>query len=62
MRYIVGVAVILLSLWGAFHRQSLSHVEVFLACYVLILMFWPFNYVRFWAPVLPLLIAFAWIG
>ena len=62
MRYIVGVGVILLSLWGAFRRKSLSHVEVFLACYVLILMFWPFNYVRFWAPVLPLLIAFAWIG
>jgi hypothetical protein len=62
MRYIVGVGVIMLTLWGAIHRQRLSHVEVFLAGYALILMFWPFNYVRFWAPVLPLLIALAWIG
>jgi hypothetical protein len=62
MRYVVGVGVILLTLWGAIRGKSLSHVEVFLACYALILMFWPFNYVRFWAPVLPLLIAFAWIG
>ncbi len=62
MRYVVGVGVILLTLWGAIRRKSLSHVEVFLAGYALILMFWPFNYVRFWAPVLPLLIAFAWIG
>ena len=34
----------------------------YLAAYVGILCLWPFESVRFWAPVLPFFLALAWIG
>jgi hypothetical protein len=60
--YVSGFAAIVLILFGALRRRKLSSIEVFLACYVGILLVWPFNDVRFWAPVLPLFLAYGWIG
>jgi len=62
IRYISGAIAIGLILMGIFRRRRFSHVESFLAAYVAILLIWPFTAVRFWAPVLPLLFGYAWIG
>ncbi len=62
LRYVFGLAAIGIILAGAIHRRVFSFIEAYLACYVGILLVWPFNDPRFFAPVLPLLLAYGWIG
>jgi 4-amino-4-deoxy-L-arabinose transferase-like glycosyltransferase len=57
----LGLAFVLaaaLGLWK--HRRSPA--AIYLAVYFSILTVWPFYMPRFWAPVLPLVACFAWIG
>jgi hypothetical protein len=61
-RYLLGLAWAGLIVGGLISRRSLSHLETYLAAYVAILCLWPFECVRFWAPILPFLLALAWIG
>jgi hypothetical protein len=61
-RYLLGLAWIGLVACGVVSRRSVSHLETYLAAYVAILCLWPFECVRFWAPILPFLLALAWIG
>lgn len=56
----VAVALVLAGLWR--RRREFSPVEAYLLAYVGILLIWPFDDTRFFAPVLPLLFAFAWLG
>jgi hypothetical protein len=61
-RYLFGLVWVGLIVCGLVSRRSLSHLETYLAAYVAILCLWPFESVRFWAPLLPFLLALAWIG
>lgn len=57
---IVSVILIFAGLWS--RRRRFSHVEAYLTAYVGILLIWPYEDTRFFAPVIPLLLAFAWLG
>lgn len=59
---LLGIAAMALVAFGAVRRKRFSFVEAFLASYVLVLAVWPFNDPRFWAPVVPLLFAYGWLG
>jgi hypothetical protein len=62
-RFVFGapaVVLILAGLWSRRHR--LSPVDAYLAAYFGILFIWPYDDPRFFAPVLPLLFALAWLG
>jgi hypothetical protein len=61
-RYLLGLVWAGLIVCGLVSRRSLAHLETYLAAYVGILCLWPFESVRFWAPILPFLLALAWIG
>lgn len=55
-----GVLLILLVLLGLWmKRRRVSPSEVFLVCYVGVLVVWPYSDARYWLPVIPLLIAYA---
>jgi 4-amino-4-deoxy-L-arabinose transferase-like glycosyltransferase len=59
--FCLGLAFVLaiaLGLWK--HRRSPA--AIYLAAYFSILVVWPYYMTRFWAPVLPLVACFAWIG
>jgi hypothetical protein len=60
--YLSGIVAIGFIFAGAIHRRVFSFLEVYLACYVGILLVWPFTDPRFFAPLMPLLLAYAWIG
>jgi small-conductance mechanosensitive channel len=62
IRYVSGGLAIGLILMGICRLRRFSHTEAFLGAYVAILLIWPFTAVRFWAPVLPLLLGYGWIG
>jgi hypothetical protein len=62
IRYLSGSLAIGLILLGLFHLKRFSHTEAFLGAYVAILLVWPYPEVRFWVPVLPLLLGYSWIG
>jgi len=56
----IGCLLFLLTLGGlAAKRREAGPTEVFLICYVVILFVWPYYDVRFWLPVIPLLIAYS---
>ena len=57
---ILSAILILAGLWS--RRRQFSPVEAYFMAYVGILFIWPFDDTRFFAPVLPLLFAFAWLG
>ena len=61
-RYVFGLAAIGFILAGAIRRRVFSFIEVYLGCYTAILLVWPFTDPRFFAPVLPLFLAYGWIG
>ena len=61
-RYLLGLVWAGLIVGGLISRRSLSYLETYLAAYVAVLCLWPFECVRFWAPILPFLLALAWIG
>jgi hypothetical protein len=56
----VAAILILAGLWS--RRRQFSPIEAYFLAYVGILLLWPFDDTRFFAPVLPLLFAFAWLG
>jgi hypothetical protein len=59
----LGLCLFLLVLLGlATKRRQIGASEVFVVCYTGILFTWPFNDVRFWLPVIPLLIAYSLIA
>ena len=63
LRQAVGIVfaiVVLAGVWS--RRRRFWAVEAYLAAYVGILLLWPFDDPRFFAPVLPLLFAYAWLG
>ena len=60
--YVSGLVAIGFIFAGAIRRRVFSFLEVYLACYVGILLVWPFTDPRFFAPVIPLLLAYGWIG
>ena len=60
--YVCGALFIALILAGFFGRQVPASSRLYFAAYVAILLAWPFEAVRFWAPVLPLMLAFSWVG
>jgi hypothetical protein len=54
-----GLLLLLLMLLGlATKRRKIGPTELFLVCYLGILLAWPFHDARFWLPVIPLLIAY----
>ena len=57
-----GMTVVLLvaGLWS--RRRHFGPVEAYFLAFVGILMIWPFDDTRFFAPVLPLLLAYCWRG
>jgi hypothetical protein len=61
-RYLIGAACVALIGLGLLARARWSSLEAYLAAYVAILLIWPFEAVRFWAPVLPFLLALLWTG
>jgi hypothetical protein len=60
--YVCGALFIALILAGLFGRQVAASSRLYFAAYVAVLLAWPFEAVRFWAPVLPLMLAFSWVG
>jgi hypothetical protein len=63
LRIAVGLVFLVLifaGLWS--RRRRLSPIEGYLTAYVGILAIWPFDDTRFFAPVIPLLFAYAWLG
>jgi hypothetical protein len=62
LSYVGGILAWTLVVVGMWHLRRLSPVTVFLAAYAGVLCIWPWHDDRFWAPVLPFLFAFAWIG
>ena len=57
---IISVILIFAGLWS--RRRRFSPVEAYLTAYVGILLIWPYEDPRFFAPVIPFLFAFAWLG
>jgi hypothetical protein len=43
-------------------RNRFEAVDIFLIFYICAILAWPFHAPRFWAPVVPLLFAYAWIS
>jgi hypothetical protein len=63
VRMVTGVAALVLILAGLWaRRRQFGPVEVYLLGFVGILLIWPFDDTRFFAPVLPLILAYAWRG
>jgi hypothetical protein len=59
----IGLLLLLVTLFGlATKRTKISPTEVFLVCYMGVLIAWPFRDARFWLPVIPLLIAYTVLG
>jgi hypothetical protein len=59
----IGLLLLLVTLFGlATKRTKISPTEVFLVCYMGVLIAWPFRDARFWLPVIPLLIAYTLLG
>jgi hypothetical protein len=50
----------LIGLWS--RRRSIGSLEVFLIGYSAILLVWPYYGTRFWLPVIPPFLAYAWLG
>lgn len=61
-RYLVGIPFAGLVVLGIVSKRAKSPLGAYLAAYLAILCLWPFESVRFWAPVLPFLLALAWAG
>lgn len=62
-RFVFGAAAVALILAGFWtRRRRLSPVDAYLAAYFGILAIWPYDDPRFFAPILPLLFALAWLG
>jgi hypothetical protein len=63
LRMAVGLVFSILILAGLWtRRRQLAPVEGYFFAFVGILLIWPFDDPRFFAPVLPLLFAYAWLG
>jgi 4-amino-4-deoxy-L-arabinose transferase-like glycosyltransferase len=59
--FCLGIAFVLAAALGIWqHRRSPA--AIYLASYFAILAVWPYYMPRFWAPVLPLVACFAWVG
>jgi hypothetical protein len=56
----VALVLILAGMWS--RRRQFSPVEGYFLAYVGILFIWPFDDTRFLAPILPLLLAWGWLG
>ena len=54
---LAGWAVLLTGLWQ--RRYRLTAMDVYLLGFIFILLLWPFDFVRFWLPVIPLLAVWA---
>jgi hypothetical protein len=49
-------------LWkGARQKRQLAFIDVYFACYAAILLFWPYGDARFWLPVFPVMLGYAWL-
>ncbi len=59
--FCLGMAFVLAAALGAWKYRRLP-AAIYLASYFAILAVWPYYMPRFWAPVLPLVACFAWIG
>ncbi len=63
VRMVMGVAALVLVLAGLWaRRRQFGPVEAYFFGFVGILLIWPFDDTRFLAPVLPLILAYAWRG
>ncbi|HEV3303062.1 MAG TPA: hypothetical protein VG055_25645 [Planctomycetaceae bacterium] len=61
LSYVTGTAFLVLMAIG-FSRSPKNVVSLYLVAYGFILLLWPFGMSRFLVPLVPFLIAYAWIG
>lgn len=47
---------------GVRARRTIAPVDAYMAAYAAILLVWPYRDARFWIPVVPLFLGYAWIG
>jgi len=47
---------------GVRARRAVGPVDLYLGAYTAILLVWPYRDARFWVPVVPLLLGYAWVG
>lgn len=47
---------------GVRARRTIAPVDAYVAAFAAILLVWPYRDARFWIPVVPLLLGYAWIG
>lgn len=59
---VAGLAFAALMALGVRSRRSIAAVDLYVAAYVAILLVWPYRDARFWAPVVPLLLGYGWVG
>jgi hypothetical protein len=48
--------------FGAARRARFGVVDAYAACYIAILLVWPYRDSRFWLPVFPILAAYSWLA
>ena len=56
----VGLVAVLVGIWR--HRRSFGPAEALVITYLALLLVWPSDDARFWIPVLPLLLGYAWLA
>lgn len=47
---------------GVRARRAVEPVDLYVGAYAAILLVWPYRDARFWIPVIPLLLGYAWVG
>jgi hypothetical protein len=62
LHYVAGALALGIIFIGLWRLRRFSHLEAFLTVYIAILLLWPYQEIRFWAPVLPLMLAYGWVG
>jgi hypothetical protein len=59
MVYLLGIVPVALIVLGFIRRKRLGTLEIFLLCYIGIMVIWPYRDARFWIPVLPFMLVIA---
>jgi hypothetical protein len=57
-----GLLVPILLVLGARQRRRLAPVDVYTASYLAILLVWPYQDARFWIPLFPVFLGYAWLA
>jgi hypothetical protein len=56
-----GMIVPVLLFLGAWQKRQLAVIDVYFATYAAILLLWPYGDARFWLPVFPIMLGYAWL-